>query len=35
MTDGEFIRGFALLQEYLDRVAVRGNVAECRWRETA
>ena len=35
MTDGEFLRGIALLQEYLDRVAVHGNVAECRWRETA
>ena len=35
MTDGEFLRGIALLQEYLDRVAVRGNPAECRWRETA
>ena len=35
MTDEEFLRGIAILQEYLDRVAVRGNVAECRWRETA
>ena len=35
MTDAEFLRGIAILQEYLDRVAVRGQVAECRWRETA
>ena len=35
MTDEEFLRGIAILQEYLDRVAVRGRVAECRWRETA
>ena len=35
MTDEEFFRGLAILQEYLDKVAVRGGIAECRWRETA
>ena len=35
MTDGEFLRGIAILQEYLDKVAVSGAVEECRWRETA
>ena len=35
MTDEEFLRGLGILQEYLDRVAVRGRVADCRWRETA
>ena len=35
MTDEEFLRGIAILQEYLDRVAVKGAVADCRWPESA
>lgn len=35
MTDEEFLRGIAILQEYLDRVAVKGTVADCRWPESA
>jgi len=35
LTDDEFFRGIALLQEYLEAVAVRGNVEDCRWKETA
>lgn len=35
MTDEEFLRGIAVLQEYLDRTALSGDAAECRWLETA
>ena len=35
MTDEEFMRGIAILQEYLDKVAVVGKIAECRWQATA
>ena len=35
MPEEDFFRGLAILQEYLDRVAVSGHVADCRWRATA
>ena len=35
MPEEDFFRGLAVLQEYLDSVAVSGHVADCRWRATA
>ena len=35
MPEEDFFRGLAVLQEYLDSVAVSGRVADCRWRATA
>lgn len=35
MTEDEFFRGIAVLQEYLNSVAVSGAVEDCRWRATA
>ena len=35
MTDGEFLRGIAILQEFLDKTAVTGATEACGWRATA
>lgn len=35
MPEEDFFRGLAVLQEYLDSVAVSGHVADCCWRATA
>ena len=35
LTDAEFLRGIAVLQEYLEAVTVRDGAAESRWLETA